>query len=149
MSPRSPDDEYLQIERWISAPRALVYQAFTDPSRMMQWFGPRGFTATTVELDVRPGGAWRAGMRGLDGKELVASGVYREVVPNERLVFTYAWEEGAGRGHETECQLQLADENGQTRMTFRQGPFEAKGDREGHAGGWSSAFEKLAEALER
>jgi uncharacterized protein YndB with AHSA1/START domain len=148
MSPASANDaEFLHIERILPAPRALVYRAFTDPTRMLQWFGPHGFSATTVQLDVRVGGAWRGGMRGPDGKELIASGQYREVVPNERLVFTYAWEESGVRGHETVCQLELSDAGEYTRMRFTQGRFPSAAQAAGHEGGWSEAFEKLARVV--
>jgi uncharacterized protein YndB with AHSA1/START domain len=148
MSPASANDaEFLHIERILPAPRALVYRAFTDPTRMLQWFGPHGFSATTVQLDVRVGGAWRGGMRGPDGKELIASGQYREVVPNERLVFTYAWEESGVRGHETVCQLELSDAGEHTRMRFTQGRFPSAAQAAGHEGGWSEAFEKLARVV--
>jgi uncharacterized protein YndB with AHSA1/START domain len=146
-SPSASDAEYLRIERTLPAPRALVYRAFTDPARMLEWFGPHGFTATGVQLDVRVGGAWRGGMRGPDGRELVASGVYREVVANQRLVFTYAWENDGVRGHETVCQLELADAGRQTLLKFSQGPFQTSADALDHQGGWGEAFEKLATAV--
>lgn len=145
--PSANDDNRLRIERTLPAPRALVYQAFTDPQRMLKWFGPHGFTATSVDLDVRVDGRWRGGMRGPDGKELIASGAYREVVANERLVFTYAWEDAGVRGHETVCRVELFDHAGQTRMVFTQGPFETEPTAAGHRGGWSEAFEKLAQAV--
>jgi uncharacterized protein YndB with AHSA1/START domain len=143
-SPSARDDNHLHIERTLPAPRARVYRAFTEPARMMNWFGPHGFEATHVTLDVRVGGAWRGGMRGRDGVELVASGVYREVVENERLVFTYAWEEGGVRGHETLCKLELSDAGEQTRLLFSQGPFATPESARDHQGGWGEAFEKLA-----
>jgi uncharacterized protein YndB with AHSA1/START domain len=148
-SPRVNDAEFLRIARTLPAPRALVYQAFTDPTRMLKWFGPHGFSATTVQLDVRVGGAWRGGMRGPDGKELIASGAYREVLPNERLVFTYAWETDGVRGHETVCQLDLTDAGNHTHLSFTQGPFQTAEDAQGHQGGWSEAFEKLAQTVQQ
>lgn len=147
--PSASDAEYLHIERTLPAPRAQVFQAFTEPSRLMRWFGPHGFQATHVQVDLRVGGAWRGGMRGPDGVELVASGVYREIAVNERLVFTYAWEEGGVRGEETVCRVELADEGAHTRLSFSQGPFQARESAQGHQGGWSQAFEKLAREAAR
>ena len=141
--------DHLRIERTLPAPRRAVYRAFTEPEHMLQWFGPHGFVATTVQLDVRAGGAWRGGMRGPDGKERVASGVYREVVPEQRLVFTYAWEDGGERGHETVCTVELSDAGRMTRLVFTQGPFETSAATEGHQGGWSEAFEKLCAEVAR
>jgi uncharacterized protein YndB with AHSA1/START domain len=146
--PSASDPNHLRIERTLPAPRSLVYRAFTEPERMRHWFGPHGFNATTVTLDVRVGGAWRGGMRGPDGKELIASGVYREVVPNERLAFTYAWEGDDGqRGHETLCRLELSDAGAQTKLLFTQGPFETPDAAQGHCEGWTEAFEKLGQAV--
>jgi uncharacterized protein YndB with AHSA1/START domain len=91
-SPMRPDDappeRSLVIVRRLAAPRALVWRAWTDPVHMARWWGPHGFTAPECALDVRPGGAWRIAMCGPDGVRFPASGVYREVVPGERLVFT-------------------------------------------------------------
>ncbi|RYZ04232.1 MAG: SRPBCC domain-containing protein [Myxococcales bacterium] len=137
------DAEHLRIERTLPAPRELVYRAFTEPSRMLRWFGPHGFEATTIDLDLQEGGAWRGGMRGSDGKELIASGVYRQIVPSELLVFTYAWEEEGVRGHETLCRVELHEHGGQTRLVFTQGPFESAEATRSHAGGWGEALEKL------
>jgi len=143
------DANHLCLERTLPAPRRLVYRAFTEPERMLQWFGPHGFVATAAQLDVRVGGAWRGGMRGPDGKERIASGVYREVIPDELLVFTYAWENEGRRGFETVCRLELQDLSGgrQTRMVFRQGPFESSSTADGHQVGGREAFEKLESAV--
>ncbi len=148
-APSKSDANHLRIERTLPAPRSLVFRAFTDPARMLQWFGPHGFVATFVELDVRVGGAWRGGMRGPDGKELVASGVYREIVADERLVFTYAWERDGARGFETLCRLELRDVGGHALLRFEQGPFETASAAREHEGGWSQAFEKLGEVVAR
>lgn len=148
-NPSDHDDKYLRIDRVLPAPRARVYRAFTEPARMMKWFGPHGFEATHVTLELRVDGAWRGGMRGPDGVELIASGVYREIVENERLVFTYAWEEGGGRGHETECRLELSDAGEHTRLIFTQGPFPTRQSADGHEGGWGEAFEKLGKEVSK
>jgi uncharacterized protein YndB with AHSA1/START domain len=76
------------LTRVFDAPRALVWKAWTDPKMMAQWFGPRGFTNPVCELDVRAGGSLRIVMRGPDGSDYRMKGVFREVVPLERLVFT-------------------------------------------------------------
>jgi uncharacterized protein YndB with AHSA1/START domain len=148
-APSVNDADFLQIERTLPAPRALVYQAFTDPARMLEWFGPHGFSATTVQLDVRVGGAWRGGMRGPDGKERIASGIYREVIPNQRLVFTYAWEQDGARGHETVCEVDLTDAGKHTHLRFTQGRFPSAAEANGHQGGWTEAFEKLAQTVRK
>jgi uncharacterized protein YndB with AHSA1/START domain len=82
------------------------------------------------------------------GPDLWQSGVYREIVAPRHLVFTFAWDQEDGTpGHETLVTLTLAEEGGKTRMTFRQALFATVASRDGHAGGWSSSFERLAEHL--
>jgi uncharacterized protein YndB with AHSA1/START domain len=78
----------LTSARIIDAPRALVFEAWTDPRLLALWWGPNDFTNPVVELDVRPGGAIRVDMRGPDGTIYPMRGFYREVVAPERLVFT-------------------------------------------------------------
>jgi len=76
------------ITRVLDAPRALVWQAWTDPKMLGEWFGPRGFTSSVPELDLRVGGALRIVMHGPDGNDYPMKGVFREVVAPERLVFS-------------------------------------------------------------
>ena len=85
------DGRDLILTRIIDAPREKVFQAWTDPALLKQWFAPRPWTTSVVETDVRPGGATLMVMRDPDGKEVPTRGVYLEVVRNERLVFTDAY----------------------------------------------------------
>ena len=81
----------LGFDRLIDAAPEQVYRAWTEPELLKQWFAPQPFTTPVAELDVRPGGASLIVMRGPDGMEMPNRGVYLEVVPNRRLVFTDAW----------------------------------------------------------
>jgi uncharacterized protein YndB with AHSA1/START domain len=76
------------IARVLDAPRDLVWQAWTDAKKMAQWFGPRGFTSSVPELDLRVGGKLRIVMHGPDGNDYPCGGVFREIVKPERLVFS-------------------------------------------------------------
>lgn len=134
----------LVITRVLDAPPMLVYKVWTEPEHMVRWMGPKGFTAPSAKLDVREGGQYRALIRSPEGKDYWFRGVYREVVENKRLVFTFAWEEEGERGQENLITITFADENGKTRMTFKQVPFRSIEERDGHEGGWSEAFDKLA-----
>src|SRR5215213_9931370 len=89
-SAASPDRD-LVLTRLIDAPREKVYRAWTDPSLLRQWSAPLPYTTPVAELDVRPGGANFIVMRSPEGQDLPNRGVYLEVVPNERLVFTDAY----------------------------------------------------------
>ena len=114
-----PAERELVITRLFDAPRDLVFEAWTDPKHLAQWWGPRDYPAAQVKLDVRPGGAWRHCLRSTEtGNDLWHRGVFREVVAPERLVFTFAWEEDGERGLETLVTVTFADDGGKTRMTL-------------------------------
>src|SRR5580704_15362380 len=103
-------DRVLVIKRIFDAPRTVVFKAWTDPDHLMRWWGPHGFKTVSCKMDLRPGGAWRICMRGPDGHEDRQQGVFREIVAPERLVFTYAFEDEAGkRGHETIVTVNFAE----------------------------------------
>ena len=74
-------------------------------------------------------------------------GVFRDVTAPERLVFTFAWDEEGERGLETSVTITFTDQNGKTLMTFRQIPFQSAEERDGHRGGWTSAFDRFDEQL--
>jgi uncharacterized protein YndB with AHSA1/START domain len=139
----------LVIVRTFDAPRDLVFAAWTDPNHAREWWGPVNYPARYVEMDVRPGGAWRMCLRSTEGKpELWQGGVFREVVPPERLVFTFVWDEAGERGLETLVTVTFVEEGGKTRMTFRQTPFQSVEERDGHRWGWNSTFDRLDGVLQ-
>ena len=82
------------ITRVFNAPRKMVFDAWTDPRQVAQWWGPRGFTTTISEMDVRPGGVWRLVMHGPDGTDYKNKVVYLEVAKPERLVYKHEPELG-------------------------------------------------------
>jgi uncharacterized protein YndB with AHSA1/START domain len=89
---RIVSDLEIVMSRTFKAPRELVYQACTQPRHLAEWWGPRGYTLPVCEMDVRPGGTYRFVQRGTDGADHPFSGVFREVVPPERLVMTQIYE---------------------------------------------------------
>jgi uncharacterized protein YndB with AHSA1/START domain len=143
-----PIDRVLTITRVFDAPREVVWKAWTDPRHLMSWWGPRAHPAETVEADVRVGGRWRHCLRAVeDGSELRHGGVFREVVPPERLVFTFAWEQEGERGNENVVTITFSEQGGKTLMDFHQTPFWSTEERDGHQGGWGSAFDRLDDLL--
>lgn len=137
-------DRELVITRVFDAPRALVFKAWTDPRQAIRWWGPKHHPATHLEMDVRPGGAWRACLKSTaDGRELWHHGVFREVVAPERLAFTFVWEEEGERGIENLVTATFAEQGGRTLMTFRHAPFQSAAERDGHREGWSSMFDRF------
>ena len=135
----------LDIVRVFNAPRSLVYAAWTDPEHATKW-APHGMKIIYAQAELRPGGKIRVDMRHENGDEHWESGVYREVVKNERLVFTHAWEDAQGRrGPETVVRVEFEDAGpGKTRMVFRQTGFTSIASRDGHRLGWNESFDDLA-----
>jgi uncharacterized protein YndB with AHSA1/START domain len=141
------------LTRVLDAPRALVWRAWTDPKHMGQWFGPRGFTAD-CELDLRVGGAFRIVMHGPDGNDYPMKGMFREIAPPQRLVFTnIAVDKDDHHLLEGETTVILEEEGGKTELTLH---TYAKGlvpiapqMLAGMEAGWSQSLEKLAELVVR
>ena len=145
-APKSADRE-LHMTRTIDAPREVVWLAWTDPAHLVQWFGPAGCTLIAPEFDVRPGGAYRCGYI-FDGGEFRLRGVYREIAPPERLVFTHGWENEAGEvDHDTIVTVTFIEQGGKTTFTFHQALFASTESRDSHGEGWGEAFDRLEELL--
>jgi uncharacterized protein YndB with AHSA1/START domain len=111
----STADREIEITRLLDAPRERVFDAWTDPAQVGKWFGPKGFTTTIQEMDVRPGGVWRFIMHGPDGVDYPNRVDYLEVARPERLVYDH----GAGGDPEFQVTITFADEGGRTRLTLR------------------------------
>ena len=143
-------DRELVLTRLIDAPPAKVYRAWTEPELLKQWFAPLPFTTHVVEIDVRPGGANLFVMRDPEGNEYPNRGVYLEVIPNRKLVFTdayiNAWQPSA-KPFMTGI-LTFEDEGGKTRYTARVLHWTVE-DRETHEKmgfheGWGQCTDQLA-----
>ena len=151
-TPFTPSSRDLVLTRLIDAPREAVYRCWTDPELIVQWFAPKPFTTPHAETDLRPGGASLIVMRSPEGQDMPNAGVYLEVVPNERLVFTDAYTsawEPSERPFFT-CVLTFEDEGGKTRYTAvaRHWSEETKKQHEemGFHQGWGLCTDQL-EAL--
>jgi uncharacterized protein YndB with AHSA1/START domain len=109
------------ITRIIDATRELVFQAWTDPKQMAEWWGPNGFTNPVCEMDARPGGALRIVMRAPNGVDYPMSGVFRELSEPGRLVFAAAAEDHEGNPLlEWVSTISLADHGGKTELTVHE-----------------------------
>lgn len=143
----------LVLTRLIAAPPEAVYRAWTDPELIKLWFTPRPWTTPVVETDVRPGGSSYILMRGPQGEEHPNRGVYLEVVPNRKLVFTDAYTKAwvpSGKPFMTGV-LTFESEGGKTRYTARALHWSAA-DRDMHEkmgfeAGWGKATDQLEELL--
>jgi uncharacterized protein YndB with AHSA1/START domain len=137
----------LEISRLFDAPRDLVFKVWSSAEHMAGWLGPKDFTCTSCKADFRVGGTLRACISGPEDQNYWFNGIYREIVPGTRLVFTFRWEEEDAL--DTLITVSFTDEGGKTRMTFTQTPFRSVEIRDSHAGGWSECFERLAAYIAR
>jgi uncharacterized protein YndB with AHSA1/START domain len=134
----------LVITRVFDAPRELVWRMWTDPDHARHWWGPTHHPGVELSMDVRPGGRWRHCLRSVaTGEDLWQYGVFREVDPPARLVFTFVWEQEGERGRENLVTVTFTEKDGKTHMTFRHAPFFSDGERDGHGEGWTSTFDRL------
>jgi uncharacterized protein YndB with AHSA1/START domain len=138
----------LTVSRVIDAPRALVFQAWTDPAQVARWWGPKGFVTTHCDMDIRPNGRYRVCMRSPEGTDHWKIGIYREIFAPERIVFTFAWEDAAGRpGNETTITVTFEALGQKTRLTLSQTGFDTIDNRDSHIKGWTSCLERFGEYM--
>lgn len=145
----TPSDREIVMTRAFDAPRELVWEAWTSPEHVPNWMlGPEGWSMPVCEIDLRVGGEWRFVWRKDDGSQMEMRGVYREVVPPERLVNTESWGDD---WPETLNTLVLREEAGRTVMTETL-VYPSKGARDraletGMKDGASMSYDRLAEYL--
>lgn len=143
----------LQLSRVFDAPRERVFQAWTDVNQFKQWFGPAvcgGSTLQSAKVDARVGGRYRIQVRKDDGEYYTTVGVYREVKPPERLVFTWQFEkDGSGDAFgeveppEMLVTLEFRARGRQTELILTHERFATVESRNGHEEGWTRCLKEL------
>jgi len=135
----------LKLQRTFAAPRERVFAAWTEPAQMREWFPCH---VDTIEQDLRPGGNYRFTMTNEKGEKMAASGVYREVTPPARLVYTWRWEDDPDYSdRETLVTLEFLDRNGSTEIRLTHENFPTPENVANHEHGWSLGFDKLEKLL--
>ena len=137
----------LRIARTFDASRERVYAAFTEPGDLEKWFGPEGVNCIVHEIDPRPGGAYSFTMRNENGEEHPLSGVFQEVIANEKLVYTWTWATGTLAGVETRVTLEFKDKDGGTELTLTHELLPTDTAVDMHNIGWTGSFDCLAVEL--
>lgn len=134
----------LRITRVIKAPRQRVFDAFTKSEQLRRWWGPENHDANVLELDVRPGGAYRIEMTSrASGGMHVLVGTYIDVSPPERLSFTWAWSQGDTPGPETRVELEFHDVGEGTELRLVHSGLPNEHARAMHEEGWESTLRSL------
>jgi uncharacterized protein YndB with AHSA1/START domain len=133
----------LTLKRRLNAPPAKIYAAWTDPQKIAHWFGPSTVKAGSLraETDLHVGGRFRISFDGENGEYFEVGGVYREIVPNARLVFSWAWHSTPER--ESQVTVQLKPDGAGTLLTLIHEQFFDEAARDNHARGWNELLDKL------
>lgn len=150
----------LVFERVLDAPRERVWQAWTDPEHMKQWWGPKDFTAPFMESDFREGGKYLWAMRGPDGQEYWSTGTFNEIVPPERLVITDSFADEKGnvvppshygmegdQPREGRITVTFEELDDKTKLTVRHAGMAPSDTNEMVEQGWNETLDKLAASL--
>ena len=150
----------LTITRIFDATRERVWKAWTEPELFKRWWGPKYFTAPVIKIDFRVGGKYVYCMRGPDNKDYWSTGVYREIVPMERIVYTDSFSDEKGNvvsaSHygltgdfplELRVTVTFEELKGRTKMTLRHVGIPEGQMRDLTRAGWSGSFDKLAESI--
>jgi uncharacterized protein YndB with AHSA1/START domain len=124
MSPKSDvtsqeSEREIVISRVFDAPRELVWKAWTDPKHVVNWWGPRGFTTTIHEMDVRPGGTWRHTMHGPDGSDYPNESTFIEIVEPERIVYQHGGRKEGGSSVSFQSTWTFEKQGEKTKLTLR------------------------------
>ena len=156
-----------EISRVYDAPRAKVWQAWTEPSRLKHWWGPRGFTVHTCKVDLRPGGTFLYGMKAPDGSDMWGKFVYREIKAPEKLVFVVSFSDPQGgvTRHPMSpdwpeyilSTVEFSDLGGKTKVSIRWIPHEASeaerkvfdAGRPSMTQGWGGTLDQLEAYLSK
>jgi len=134
----------VQLARTIAAPRDRVFDAWTDPEQMMQWWGRGpGMTVPAAEVDLREGGRYRIVMRG-EGLDTAAVGTFLEVNPPGRLVYSFHWEPDLVGAGDSLVTVEFRDLGQSTEVLLTHDGFEEPGVRGFHGVGWTVSFDRLA-----
>ena len=135
----------LTLKRRLDAPPQKVYAAWTDPKKILKWFGPDSGPVKDAVADVRAGGRYAITFSTEDGEEHHVSGVYREVVPEQKLVFTWTWRSTPER--ESLVTILIKPDGAGSVLTLIHEQFFDEPARDRHAQGWSGCLDKLAQFL--
>lgn len=153
MTASSPPAQWVDREfvftHEFAAPRERVWQAWSDPAHLARWWGPHGFTNPACEVDLHPGGALRIVIHGPDGTDYRMAGVFREIVPPERLAFTSMVDDGEQVHFEVLMTVTFAAQGSRTRLTVQARVIRATDAAAkylaGMEQGWAQRLQRLAE----
>ena len=154
---QKPDDATLIVKRMLNATPERAFQAWTSPEYIKQWMRPEpGMAVPLANVDLRVGGKFRIQMRKPDGEFFTAVGVFKEIKPPERLVYTWDWEkDGSGaefgevEGKPSLVTVEFVKRGEQTELVLTHSRFATVESRDSHARGWGRLTESFAKFVEK
>jgi uncharacterized protein YndB with AHSA1/START domain len=137
----------LELTRSLPAARSVVFGAFSDPTRLAEWWGPEGFTTPSLWFQPRVGGRYRIEMQPPEGDRFYLAGQFREFDPPTRLAYSFVWEDPDPEDVETVVGVSFRDLGVATEVALTQGPFKTEARRALHRDGWTDSLDKLEQLL--
>lgn len=137
----------LHMRRVLLAPRSRVFEALTRPEELAKWWGPHGFTAPSLDIDLRVGGSYQIAMQPPEGELFFLEGEFREVDPPARIIYTFRWQDPDPEDRETLVTLSLRELGNSTELIFTQESFLTERRRALHEEGWTNGLDRLQELM--
>jgi len=148
MTTKTAGKTSLEIIRFINAPPARVYKAWTDPAELQRWFGPEEVRTIKIDADVRVGGKYRWDLLKQDGEEWACLGEYRELVPGKKIVFTWKWDDDESwENHNSIVTVEFSARDGGTEVKLTHEKLPSEESRDRHNQGWNSVLDRLEKFL--
>jgi len=144
MTTKTSEKTSLEIKRFINAPRARVYAAWTDPTQLKEWWGPERVRTRNLVADARVGGKYRWDLTNPEGEEMTVFGEYRELVPGKKIVFSWKWDDDENwEEHNSVVTVEFSDRDGGTDVRLIHEKLPNAESRDRHNEGWNSVLDRL------
>ena len=148
MTTKAAEKTSLHIKRFINAPRARVYAAWTGPAQLKEWWGPETVRTRNFAADVRVGGKYRWDLINQEDEEMSVFGEYRELVPEKKIVFTWKWDDDdVWENRNSVVTVELFDAAGGTELHLCHEQLPSTESRDRHNEGWNSVLDRLEKFL--
>ena len=150
MNGKTADKTSLEIVRFINVPTERVYEAWTDPAQLRQWFGPENVRTLKISADVRVGGNYRWDLTSPEGEEMSAFGEYKELIPGKKIVFTWQWDDDEAWENRTSVvTIELFERGGGTELRLKHEQLPSEESRDRHNEGWNSLLDRLEQFISK
>ena len=150
MNEKTAEKTSLEIVRFINVPTDRVYDAWTEPAQLRQWFGPENVLTRNITADLRVGGKYRWDLTSPEGEEMSAFGEYKELVSGKKIVFTWQWDDDeAWENRSSIVAIELFERRGGTELRLRQEQLPSEESRDRHNEGWNSLLDRLEQFISK